>query len=200
MTGIGTASDFFQALTRHFDAPKLDADATRQFLDDFKQDVGGYSDRVYHLAAAKLRTDEEHKGSRKWPGNGTIKAICREVHAQLAAADVAKPAVKDKRDAWSGEAQRQADRLLLENPALTRMAIAENWLLGLWDFCRAEGRTPKTFEHGNIISEAQDRIMRAEMMRAVAAPTGMTIALLKLARAMEERERGIRQRFEGVAA
>jgi hypothetical protein len=162
----GSVSDFYRALTVHLNPPKLDEEATRRFLEDFKQDAGGFSGRVYQLAAEKLRTAPAPKDNpRKWPGNGTIRAACREAQAQLAAETV-KPVKKSQRDAWSDDAQRQADRILLAHPALTRMAIAEGWLRGLWDFCRQEGREPRPGEHRNIIAKAQDRKRRALLHEA----------------------------------
>lgn len=145
---VGNVGQFYAELVTYFNSPRLPTGVQQEdFMRLFKQDVSGFSDRVYELAAQKLRTRPGAK--RFFPPNEVILGECQTVHRALAAA-----AVEDrpgKRDAWSPEAQREADGILQKNRMLTDMALDEGWILSLWFFVKEHARLPSQREIPELI-------------------------------------------------
>lgn len=138
----GNVGEFYKNLKMHFGAPKIpDGVEERVFLENFKEDVGGFQQRVYDLAAKKLRTDPDAK--RSFPQNGTILSTCKVVAKELSSEGAPTAEARAaKRDASSPEAIKEADDLLLRDRALARQAAREGWILDLHRFCAENNRLP----------------------------------------------------------
>lgn len=199
---IGNVGEFYKTLKVHFGAPRLPSSATpdeearadveeRQrlaaerleneqiFLRDFKTDFGGFSERVYTLAAQKLRTDPSAKKS--FPVNGAILAACQEVQRELAM-DGAKPAATaDRNPEWSPKRIELANRMMHSD--LGRQAAEEGWIVSLHDFCREQARLPNRFEAEKVRSAALAR--KAERERRELEFGGNPKLIQVIAKAME---------------
>lgn len=150
MITLGNVKLFYDGLRIHFGEPRIPKDTKLDdFIANFIQDLAGFSDRVYDLAAQKLRTDPD--ATRSFPINGIILRACREVSQHLAA-EVQPPSRNDKNPEWSKEAYAEANQLICSE--IGRRAAAEGWIIGLWDFCRENRRWPNNFEAKRVMDKS----------------------------------------------
>lgn len=134
----GNVSKFYDSLIAQFGEPSLPDEIDQSlFLQQFKEDLAGFSDEVYNLACKKLRRDRE---AVRFPKpNGKILGMCEDIRDQLEGKTrtriTAEPAIR-------ASDRRTAQQLVLDNIGLARDAAREGWIHGLWDFCRVKQRCP----------------------------------------------------------
>lgn len=131
---------FYDSLVSQFGNPRMpDGIDENLFLQQFKEDLAGFSEEVYNLAAKKLRTD---RNSMRFPRpNGKILAVCEDFRDQLSGASKARANLAAVA-AVPASNRRTAQQLVLDNLELARDAAQEGWIHGLWDFCRVNQRGP----------------------------------------------------------
>jgi hypothetical protein len=136
-------AQFVEDLLRQFLPPaaaKADPDA---FVADYVKVLGQFSPKVLDEVLADLVCNT---ASRNFPSVAECLRRCREKHAQL---NPPKP----KKSHWSGEGAELARRLIVGE--MGRQAVAEGWIIGLWDFCFKKGRRPNSLEADAIKSKSR---------------------------------------------
>lgn len=145
--------NFLQPMLRHFSLPKGASTDPGAWQQDYDNALSFYSDRVLEFAARKL-IFAEHK-TAVFPAPAECLKACKDVHGEFS-----KPAPRPaKRDEWSPEAMKEADRLLCS--ATGRKAADEGWVWTLWDFLRKEGRWPDFHEAHAL--KTKSAAMRADL-------------------------------------
>ncbi len=143
---------FLQPMLRHFTLPKGASTDPAAWQKDYDEALSFYSDRVLEFAAKKLIFAERKTGT--FPAPSECLKACKEVHGEFS-----KPEPKKaKRDEWSPEAIKQADKLLCSE--IGRRAADEGWAWQLWDFLRCQGRWPNGHEAAHL--KAHSNTMNAE--------------------------------------
>ena len=165
---------FLDRLMRHFTLPKGADGKEADWEQDYQDELSFYSDAVLEFAARKLIFADRQ--SKSFPTPAQCLKACMEVHADFAKVQPA-PA---KRDEWSTEAMREADRLLAS--ATGRKAAEEGWVWQLWDFLRREGRWPD-FHEGQAM-RTKSAAMRADLDEFLSAEERAGRPIVPAARAL----------------
>ncbi len=165
------------------------ADDPKAYLDELNRLIGHYSEPVLEHAANQLIREHTPTQRNPWPSPATIAKACA---AALPTWGVARPTAAAGE--WSKESVAKAYDLL-KSP-MGRVAANEGWVLGLWDFCRKNGRLPDRKEVGRIKDGAQG--FDKSFAEATRIKTQIGDALVRLGETMLARRHKLAQHAHGV--
>lgn len=91
---------------------------------------------------------------RKFPLPAEIRKVSLEVYDRVRSSQLLPEAPKGRDAEWTAERLALADSLC--RTELGRRAAREDWILGMWDFCRKNSRMPDAREVERIITESRE--------------------------------------------
>lgn len=166
------------------------ADDPKAYLDELNRLIGHYSEPVLEHASNQLIREHTPTQRNPWPSPATIAKACA-----VAASTWGKVKPMSPPGEWSKEAVAKAYDLL-KSP-MGRAAADEGWVLGLWDFCRKNGRLPDRKEVGRLKDGAQG--FDESFAEATRIKTPIGDALVKLGETMLTRRHKLAQHAHGVS-
>lgn len=165
------------------------ADDPAGYLAEINRLIGHYSEPVLEHAANKLIREHTPTQRNPWPSPATIAQACA---AALPTWGVIRPAGPGGE--WSSESVAKAYDLL-KSP-MGRAAASDGWILGLWDFCRKNGRLPGPKEVGKVRDGSQS--FDDNFAEATRIKTPLGDALVKLGETMLARRHNLAQHAHGM--
>lgn len=131
-----------------FGEPKTDNSAA--MVAEYERALHGTSPEVLHRAVDKLLRKTKF---RVWPTIGecmdAVQAAASDINETAITRDRAEQAFDERYPEWSKEAFAIADRMV--KCKLGKVALEQDWLLGLYEFIRKERRYPNGNEQKEII-------------------------------------------------